>query len=256
MGKTKIEWCDYTLNPVKGLCPVACKDNQGKEYCYARRMYKRFKWNPEIRFEPEVMLDLAKMPDGSKVFVGSTIELFHESFPYVWLDEIFWQVSKHPLITCIFLTKQPQNLPQWSPFPDNCWVGVSATNRERFVSACTYLEHIKARVKYLSLEPLLDWQNGQGVDIKSYLQNAEVNWLIIGQRTPISKATQPEIEWVWKIIEAADKVGVPVFLKDNMMPLLKDCIGIHAPYWRITDPDNIWPYARQVQLRQEFPNVK
>ena len=44
MNLTKIEWCDYTINPVKGLCPMACS------YCYARRMYKRFKWNPEIRF--------------------------------------------------------------------------------------------------------------------------------------------------------------------------------------------------------------
>ncbi len=36
MNHTKIEWCDYTINPVKGLCPMACKDNQDKEYCYAR----------------------------------------------------------------------------------------------------------------------------------------------------------------------------------------------------------------------------
>lgn len=24
MNKTKIEWADYTINPVKGLCPMAC----------------------------------------------------------------------------------------------------------------------------------------------------------------------------------------------------------------------------------------
>ncbi len=45
MNKTKIPWCDYTINPVKGLCPMAC------EYCYARKMYKRFKWNPVIRYD-------------------------------------------------------------------------------------------------------------------------------------------------------------------------------------------------------------
>jgi len=27
MQRTRIEWCDYTVNPVKGLCPVDCKDN-------------------------------------------------------------------------------------------------------------------------------------------------------------------------------------------------------------------------------------
>lgn len=36
MPKSKIEWTDYSINPIKGLCPVACKDNQGKSYCYAR----------------------------------------------------------------------------------------------------------------------------------------------------------------------------------------------------------------------------
>lgn len=30
MQKTKIPWADYTINPVKGLCPMACS------YCYAR----------------------------------------------------------------------------------------------------------------------------------------------------------------------------------------------------------------------------
>ena len=45
MNKTKIEWTDYTINPVKGLCPMACS------YCYARAMYKRFRWNPEIRYD-------------------------------------------------------------------------------------------------------------------------------------------------------------------------------------------------------------
>jgi DNA repair photolyase len=45
MTQTMIEWADYTLNPIKGLCKYACS------YCYARKMYKRFKWNEEIRFD-------------------------------------------------------------------------------------------------------------------------------------------------------------------------------------------------------------
>lgn len=43
MNKTKIPWCDYTINPVKGLCPVDCKDNEGKSYCYARRLSQKMK---------------------------------------------------------------------------------------------------------------------------------------------------------------------------------------------------------------------
>ncbi len=93
MQHTKIEWVrnqdgtqGYSINPVKGVCPVDCKDNQGKSYCYARRLYKRFKWDETIRFEP---LDYKKFPDGSKVFVGSTMELFGDWVKPTWLDQIF-----------------------------------------------------------------------------------------------------------------------------------------------------------------------
>ena len=37
MNKTKIDWCDATVNPVMG-CPRGC------EYCYARKLNTRFKW--------------------------------------------------------------------------------------------------------------------------------------------------------------------------------------------------------------------
>ena len=37
MNKTKIDWCDCTINPVVG-CPNGCK------YCYAERMNRRFGW--------------------------------------------------------------------------------------------------------------------------------------------------------------------------------------------------------------------
>jgi hypothetical protein len=35
MNKTRIEWCDFTYNPITG-CRHAC------EYCYARRQAQRF----------------------------------------------------------------------------------------------------------------------------------------------------------------------------------------------------------------------
>ena len=47
MNKTKIPWCDYTANPVKGLCPMACS------YCYARRLYKRFGWDETVRIDED-----------------------------------------------------------------------------------------------------------------------------------------------------------------------------------------------------------
>jgi protein gp37 len=80
MQKSKIEWTDYTINPVKGLCPVACS------YCYARRMYKRFKWDETIRMLEKPFGDKFYKP-GDRVFVGSTMDLFGDWIKPDWLKK-------------------------------------------------------------------------------------------------------------------------------------------------------------------------
>ncbi len=159
MSKTKIEWLrntdgssGYTINPVKGLCPMDCKDNQGKSYCYARKMYKRFNWNPEIRFDAYWFEKLPSKP--SKIFVGSTMELFGDWNK--WMGGILLVCKNFPQHTFIFLTKQPQNLAKWSPFPENIHIGVSITNQTQYDEALFYLKDIDAKVKFLSFEPLLE----------------------------------------------------------------------------------------------------
>jgi len=219
MGKTNIEWVrnpdgsqGYTINPVKGLCPMACP------YCYARRMYKRFKWNPEIRFEnPPIKMP----PKGSRIFIGSTMELFGDWIKSEWLEWLFGSICEHKKYTFIFLTKCPQNLIKWSPFPGNCWVGVTATDYWKYVDACNYLSQVKAVVKFLSLEPLLSWDENP----QHFFKGSGINWVIIGQQTPVSAKTQPKIEWVRQIVEAAGKAEIRVFLKDNLDPLLRTTDG-------------------------------
>lgn len=205
MNKTKIPWCDYTVNPVKGLCPMCC------EYCYARRMYKRFKWNPEIDFDTFWAGDIPRKP--SKIFVGSTIELFGEWIKPKWLEQIFSQCEHYSEHTFIFLTKRPERLKKWSPFPDNCWIGVSATNYLMASNARYYLEKVQAKVKFLSIEPLLS-----PIHDRLYctfdLRGRGIHWVIIGSRTQPTR--HPPREWVEEIINAADKANVPVFIKEPM----------------------------------------
>ena len=157
MAKTRIEWVKntdgtqgYTINPVKGLCPVGCS------YCYARAMYKRFKWNPEIRYNSQWMNKLPSTGTPSRIFIGSTMELFGDWIEPVWLQGIIKIAWVWPWHTFIFLTKQPQNLIKWSPFPDNVWLGVSATNQHQFDEAVEYLKEVEAPVKFISFEPLLE----------------------------------------------------------------------------------------------------
>lgn len=234
MNQTKIEWCDYTINPVKGLCPMACP------YCYARAMYKRFKWNPEIRYTSRWNAELPWIKP-SRIFIGSTIELFGDWIPTEWLEDIFLKVKLDSQHTFIFLTKQPQNLIKFSPFPDNCQIGLSVTHQGVGESnhgcsgAIPSLEDIDARVKFISFEPLLSSINPSFAEF--------VDWVIIGQQTPPSKKTSPKIEWVQEIVEAADRAGVPVFLKNNLKPLFQPLMKV---------PNLSW-WGNVFGLRQEMP---
>lgn len=209
MQKSKIEWTDYTINPVKGLCPMACP------YCYARRMYKRFRWNPEVRYEPAAMVDLAAMPDGSKVFWGSTIELFGEWVPEYVMEQILEACEMMDNLTHIFLTKQPHNLAKWSPFPENCWVGVTATNAKMAEEAGFWLWEVKAKIKFVSFEPLLE---RIPLHFADYITESieGIRWVIIGVQTPHSPKTAPRVEWVREITDVAKRAGIPVFHKNNL----------------------------------------
>jgi len=243
-----IGWCKWTVNPIKGLCPMGCS------YCYARRFYKRMQWDETIRFDINVLdkasKALSRLPDGQRVFVGSTMELFGDHIKREWLEATFKRIRFHSQHTFLMLTKCPQNLPQWSPFPDNCHIGVTATNDTEFIKAGGYLELVNAKVKYISVEPFLSWDTVKSGFMATMLKKWGIGLIIIGRQTPISKKTEPKIEWIQEIVEAADKAGVPVFLKDNLTNLFKSEFDKHG--WtaikRFHTPD--W------ELRQEFPKVK
>ena len=247
MGKTKIEWCDYTINPVKGKCPVACP------YCYARRLYDRFKWNPTIRLDLDAFQPLRSVRQPSRVFVGSTIELFGDWIEHSWMMDILslCESYKRAGHSFLFLTKYPENLIRWSPFPDNCWVGVTITSNNHKDSYIGDLAYVRVPVKFISFEPLLEWADlaEQRKILPDRLKRWGINWLIIGQQTPVSAKTQPKIKWVREIVKAADQAGIPVFLKDNLRPILPE----EKPFY--TFPWGNDPEAGITELRQEMPKV-
>ncbi len=80
------------------------------------------------------------------------------------------------------------------------------------------------------------------------LEEAGIAWIILGAQT--KPTLQPKIEWVREIVEAADKAGVKVFLKDNLMPLIEP-VGIDKDFLTKVAIDGDKAY---VILRQELPS--
>jgi protein gp37 len=220
------------------------------------------------RFWEERLNEIQTHYAGSKhyrqkgIFVCDMSDLFGIGIPEKWTKEVLWKIASHNGHRFYLLTKQAQRLPEFSPFPENCWVGVTATGFTMLNDALFNLQWIKAKVKYISFEPLLE-----RVSMKAeYLNLFGINWLIIGACTgthrdiealsakyPELWGTQlhgnkwalfPKIEWVREIVEAADKAGIPVFLKDNLRPILSQEYGQYPPQWAFKDGE----------LRQELPN--
>jgi protein gp37 len=254
--KKRIGWCDWTINPVKGLCPVGCS------YCYARRAYGRncnevFK-DKSIRYNGSVFIDLYKSKQGDRVFVGSTIDLFHPLCS-AWNDEIISICRRTPELTFIFLTKCPEYLPK--EWPNNCWVGVSATNFNMWANAGIYLRDVKAKVKFISFEPLQSSILKPDKPYGPYLPDMfardlkfiGINWVIIGQQTPVSQKTTPRIEWVKEIVNASDKSSSKVFLKNNLLPLITSKVESACREQFYYTNTFTGDYDK---LRQEIPVVK
>jgi len=146
------------------------------------------------------------------IFVCDMSDLFGIGIPEEWTRKVLSVIRQNPHHRFYLLTKQPQNLAKFSPFPDNCWVGVTVTNEDMLFDAADALESIEASVKYLSIEPLLHWRDAaQGFSFGLSF----TDWIIIGGQSGRDKFYPPE-SWIKEIENVADKAGIPVFEKDNL----------------------------------------
>ena len=216
MNRTKIEWTDFTWNVITG-CTKRCN------YCYAHRLAQgRLRklylsnsnvapgCNPDDPFSPRFWPDRLDEPfrvkTPSKIFVSSMGELFDPLVPWSWTEEVLATAGEAHWHTPQFLTKQPSRAAKFT-FPTNAWVGVTVEDEGVIPQVrLARLANVKAPVRFVSFEPLM----GPVIHIPSW-----VNWVIIGAMTGPG-AIKPKPEWVQALIDTADAIGIPVFLKDNL----------------------------------------
>lgn len=264
LSKSGIEYLNYNWGVFSG-----CKNQQNGicnvPRCWAKGLASRFhKIYPngfEPTFYPEVINSPKYLKKPSRIGVGWVGDVIGYCDKGSERSLIMRTILQCPQHTFVFLTKNPDKLIKWH-FPENCWVGVTATDSGQTWYAMHFLKDIDAPIRFISFEPLLNQiANDSAWPLLNALKECNINWLIIGQQTPISAKTQPKIEWIQEIVEVADKVGIPVFLKNNLKPLFGKMTSKEAvEYGNLNKPHIIEEVAFvgnhkliAHKLRQELP---
>lgn len=122
---TKIEWTDATWNPITGCTLVS----EGCRHCYAAQLAAtrlkhhwsrqglarvnavgEAKFTGEVRFNREWLTQPLKWARPRTIFVCAHGDLFHESVPDAWIDEVFAVMALCPQHTFQVLTKRPERM--------------------------------------------------------------------------------------------------------------------------------------------------
>jgi protein gp37 len=133
MSRTKIEWSDFSWNPIVGCSKIS----EGCQNCYAEKMASRLAtienspeeyifvtfwpipaniptgWNGKTAFVESALEKPLRWKKPRKIFVCSMGDLFHESVPFDWIDKVMAVIALCPQHTFQILTKRPERMAEY-----------------------------------------------------------------------------------------------------------------------------------------------
>jgi len=210
MAQSNIEWTEMTWNPTTGCDKVSV----GCKFCYAEIMSRRlqamgvekYKDNFEVRIHEDALNIPYTWKNSKVVFVNSMSDLFHKDIPLEFIQKVFEVMNDTPQHTYQVLTKRSERLKElhhllnWT---GNIWMGVSVEN-DKVRDRIDFLRKTNARVKFLSLEPL--------IGPLRHLNMSGIDWIIVGGESGHNpRPMKPE--WVLEIQEQCKNNDVAFFFK-------------------------------------------
>lgn len=258
---TSIGWCDATVNFWHGCQKVS----EGCKYCYMYRDKEKFGQDGnnvvqtasrtiaatlnnlmnrrESRLERGVQEPL-------KIFTCSWSDFFIDKADN-WREQAWNVIRANPQFIWIILTKRPERIEQclpedWGAGWDHVWLLVSAENQERFDERVPILADIPAKVRGVSIEPMIG-----PVNIYSQVNNLpSLHWIIVGGESGNNTGKwlfrPAEINWFMSIVNDCKEEGIAVFMKQ---------LGTHlAKTWTANSRhgDNVEQFPPSLQI-QDFP---
>lgn len=251
---SKIEWTDHTFNPWEGCQKVG----PGCDHCYAETRNARFAGGTAINWGPGAprrrtsaanwRKPLQWNRDGTfyaihgrrqRVFCASLADVFDNAVDPEWRADLFELIRATPNLDWLLLTKRIGNvgamvstIPGW--LPDNVWLGATIVNQEEADRDIPKLLSVPARVRFLSMEPLLGPVDLTHIKLKDAQHPARgqrpvtfnalwggfggagdparLDWVIVGGESgPGARPMHPE--WARSLRDQCAAAGVPFLFK-------------------------------------------
>lgn len=208
--KSGIEWTEYTWNPVTGCTKIS----HGCKNCYALRMSKRLKAMGvrkyangfDLTLHEAVLSEPLRWKKPRIVFVNSMSDMFHEDVPDDFILRAFAVMRQASMHIFQVLTKRAERIVAMNEqidWPSNVWMGVSVEDNAQ-VRRAELLKQTNAKVKFLSLEPLLGPLPDLNVN--------GIDWAIVGGES--GPGARPMLKpWVVQIRNKCHVSDVPFFFK-------------------------------------------
>lgn len=235
---SKIEWTDHTFNPWTGCTKVS----PGCDHCYAEGWAKRsgtVRWGAgeprrrttEANWRLPLKWNAQAEREGRRfrVFCSSLADVFDNSVPPEWRRDLFDLISDSPSLDWLLLTKRIGNAPamidaaaaEGAILPTfNVWLGATVVNQEEADRDIPKLLAVPARVRFLSIEPMLG-----PIDLRIPYEwpfKPDLHWVICGGESgPGARPMHPD--WARSLRDQCKAAGVPFLFKQW---------GEHAPTTR------------------------
>lgn len=233
-AQTAIEWTNTTWNPILG-CSIL---SPGCHNCYAMSMATRLKgvaegriargeeagrflhyrevidqgrWNGRMLLLAEALDDPLRWKRPQMIFVNSMSDLFHENLEVESIRQVCEVMRRADHHIYQVLTKRAARMRELLTGPlaeyaglSQVWWGTSVENRRHGVPRIEELRQVPARVRFLSIEPLLE-------DLGE-LDLTGIHWVIAGGESG-TRSRGMEADWVRSIRDQCAAQGVRFFFK-------------------------------------------
>jgi protein gp37 len=261
---SSIEWTHHTFNPWWGCTKIssAC------DHCYAetwakrvgqsvwgnkapRRFFTDKHWKEPLRWNADAIAEGVR----HRVFCASMADVFERRAELNQQRERLWKlIEATPMLDWLLLTKRPQNIEKMAPWsevwPHNVWLGTTVEDQTNALVRLPHLLKHKARVRFLSCEPLLG-----PLDLKGWLKPDPklglhgIDWIIAGGESgPGSRPMLPA--WARNLRDQATKAKVAFHFKQWGHWVPADMFGGETKRVVDIDGENLVPAGKGASGRE------